>query len=271
MLATTLEATPQGRVRVARVGQGPPVVFLHGYPDNLQIWSAAAARLAARFDVFAFDWPGLGESEAWPGEATPEGQAERLAALLDHWRLPRAAVVGADMGGQAALAFAALYPQRVTRLAVMNTLAFGDGPTSWEIAVLRRLPLNGLLLRGLPGAVFHRAVGTSLPRGTALPGELTRDFWTSFQRPEVRRFLARLCAGYERALPALPALYARIACPTLILWGGRDRHFPPAQGERLAASVPGARLALLEDGSHWMMWHRAEAVADHLARFLGST
>ena len=270
MLPAALEATAHGRVRVARLGQGRPAVFLHGYPDNLQIWAAVAARLSARFDVRAFDWPGLGESDAWPGEATPQGQAERLAALLDHWGLEQAAVVGADMGGQAALAFAALHPRRVSRLAVMNTLAFGDGPTSWEIRVLRRLPLNGLLLRGLPRTVFTRAVRTSLPRGTALPEELTRDFWTSFRRPAVRGFLAGLCLGYEHALPALPALYARITCPTLVLWGGRDRHFPPAQGERLAATVPGARLAVVEDGAHWMMWHRAEVVADHLARFLAT-
>lgn len=271
MLETRPQATAHGRVRVARLGQGPPVVLLHGYPDNLQIWSAVAPLLTERLEVRAFDWPGLGESEAWPGEPTPEGQAGRLAALLDSFGLERAAVVGADMGGQAALAFAALHPQRVTRLAVMNTLAFGDGPTSWEIAVLRRLPLNGLALRGAARIVFDRAVRTSLPDGTRLPDDLARDFWTSFRRPEVRAFLARLCAGYERALPGLPALYARIACPTLVFWGGRDHHFPPAQGRRLAETVPGARFALVEDGAHWMMWHRAAEVASGLGAFLAAT
>jgi pimeloyl-ACP methyl ester carboxylesterase len=268
VLETTLEPFTHGRVRVARLGQGPPVVLLHGYPDNLQVWARVAPALAEGHEVRAFDWPGLGWSERWPGAETPAGQAARLRELLDGWGLERAAVVAADMGGQAALAFAALHPERITRLAVMNTLAFGDGPTSWEIAVLRRLPLNGLLLRGLPRQVFRRAVRTSLPRGERLPTELASDLWHSFRRPQVLRFLAALCAGYERALPELPALYARIACPTLVLWGGRDRHFPPAQGERLARTVPGARHALIDDGAHWMMWHRADQTARLLAEFL---
>ena len=268
MLATAMEATAHGRVRVARLGQGPAVVFLHGYPDNLQVWAPVATRLAAHLEVRAFDWPGLGQSDAAPGPDTPEGQAGRLRALFDDWGIARAAVVGADMGGQAALAFAALHPERITRLAVMNTLAFGDGPTSWEISVLRKLPLNGLILRNLPRLVFRRAVASSLPRGTALPADVAADMWAGFRQPQVLRFLARLCAGYERALPALPALYARIRCPTLVLWGGRDRHFPPAQGQRLAQTVPGAEHALLEDGCHWMMWHAADHVAEHLTRFL---
>jgi pimeloyl-ACP methyl ester carboxylesterase len=53
-----------------------------------------------------------------------------------------------------------------------------------------------------------------------------------------------------------------------VLWGGRDRHFPPAQGRRLAETVPDARFVLIEDGAHWMMWHRAAEVAGHLADFL---
>jgi pimeloyl-ACP methyl ester carboxylesterase len=263
-----MDDTPHGKVRVARLGQGPPVVLLHGYPDNLQIWARMAPRLASGLEVRAFDWPGMGWSAPWPGEDTPAGQAARLRDLLDHWGLERAAVVGMDMGGQAALAFAALHPARITRLAVMNTLAFGDGPTSWEIAVLRRLPLNGLILRGLPRIVFQRAVASSLPRGLTLPDEIARDLWSAFRQPAVLRFVARLCAGYERALPSLPELYARIRCPTLVLWGERDRHFPPPQGERLARTVPGAEHAIIPGGEHWMAWHAADEVAARLATFL---
>ena len=66
------------RVRFARAGSGPPIVFLHGYPDTLQIWSNIAARLANNFEVIAFDWPGIGESDAWSGGATPFDLAKRL-------------------------------------------------------------------------------------------------------------------------------------------------------------------------------------------------
>src|SRR3954453_10318181 len=92
MLPTLFETHEHGRrLRVARLGRGdgprPPVVLLHGYPDNLQIWCELARRLAAQFPVIAFDWPGMGCSDAWRGGTTPEHMADRLRALLDAWEI----------------------------------------------------------------------------------------------------------------------------------------------------------------------------------------
>src|SRR5713101_1511489 len=114
MLSTEIEIVPnRHRLRVARVGSGPPLILLHGYPDNLQIWCELAPRLASRFEVIAFDWPGMGFSDGWPGGATPAHMADRLAALLDSWHIERAVLAGMDMGGQPALVFAAQHPGRV--------------------------------------------------------------------------------------------------------------------------------------------------------------
>src|SRR5262249_54913820 len=126
MLPTTTETVADGRrLRVARLGDGPPLVLLHGYPENLQIWCELAPRLACLFRVIAFGWPGLGYSDAWPGGATPSHQADRLLRLLNAWGLGRVTLVGMDMGGQPALAFAALHPERLDRLVVMNSLVLG--------------------------------------------------------------------------------------------------------------------------------------------------
>ena len=114
MLSTTVEKLSSGRLlRIARLGSGPPVVLLHGYPDNLQIWSELATRLADHFEVIAFDWPGMGYSELWPGGTTPFHMAERLHKILDELEIERASLVGMDMGGQPALVFAANYPERI--------------------------------------------------------------------------------------------------------------------------------------------------------------
>jgi pimeloyl-ACP methyl ester carboxylesterase len=268
MLATTHETLPSGRkLRLARLGSGPPLVLLHGYPDNLQIWCELAARLSDHFTVIAFDWPGMGYSDAWPGGTTPTHQAERLLSLLDVWGIERAAVVGLDMGGQPALALAALHPERVSRLVVMGSLVFGDEPTSWEIRVLRRFGWNRFLLRRMPRLVFWRALGTFLPRGVCLPADLRADLWEGFRQPQVRAFVSKLCAGYQGALPRLPQLYAKVRCPTLVLWGGNDRHFPPRQAERLHAAVAGSRLAVVPGAEHWMPWYLADEVAQRVLSF----
>lgn len=269
MLVTKLETLASGRrLRIARLGNGPPLILLHGYPDNLQIWSELAPKLADRFEVIAFDWPGMGYSEAWPGGTTPFHMADRLRMILDDLALERVGMVGQDMGGQPALAFAARHPERMLHLTVMNSLVLWDEQTSWEIQVLRKYGWNRFILRNFPRLVFQRSEKTFLPRGLKLQAELRADLWESFRRPEVRNFIARLCAGYQGTLDRLPELYQTIACPTLVLWGESDQHFPPAHAKRLHAAIPGSSLQIIPGAQHWMAWYLADVVAKSITGFI---
>jgi pimeloyl-ACP methyl ester carboxylesterase len=118
--------------------------------------------------------------------------------------------------------------------------------------------------------VFRRAEKTFLPRGVRLPAELRADLWESFRRAEVRQFISRMCAGYQGRLPGLPEVYRRVRCPTLALWGGRDKHFPPIHAERLRETVAGSRLEVVAGAEHWMPWYLADEVAGRLGAFLAS-
>jgi len=271
MLEPAHQTLPDGkRVRVARTGDGPPLVLTHGYPGNLRIFTRLADELADDFEVIAFDWPGLGGSEAWEGGAAPEQMADRLVALLEAWDRESVYLAGMDMGGQPALVATAEFPERIRKLAVMNSLVVGEESTSWEIALLRKFGFNRFALRHLPSVVFVRALWTFLPFGSSLTTEVRADLWRHFRRPEVREFVTRMCAGYEAALDRLPNYYEAIERPTLALWGAEDKHFPPTQGRRLAEMLKPASLEILPDGHHWMVWHRPEAVAEQLrAHFLG--
>lgn len=268
MLQTTFETHREGRLRVARLGRGPPLVLLHGYPDNLQIWCELAPRLADRFEIIAFDWPGMGYSDVWRGGTTPAHMADRLLKLLDAWNIDRAGLVGMDMGGQPALAFAARHPERTRHVVVMNSLVLWNVQTSWEIRVLRQFGWNRFILRHLPWAVFWRAERTFLPPGVTLPQALRADLWETFHRLEVRTFIIRMCAGYQGMLPRLPELYGRIKCPTLILWGEADAHFPPIHAEQLHTLVVGSKLQIVSGGKHWMAWHMAGTVAEQIRAFI---
>ena len=270
MLDTAFVAPLGHRPRLARLGPAAApetVVLLHGYPDNLQVFSALAPLLAEGRQVLAFDWPGLGDSAAWPGGTTPVALAQRLLALLDAWNLPRVHLVGQDMGMQPALVFAATYPERLHSLTALNGLAGGEVITSWEITWLRRLGLNRLLLRHLPRLVFGQALRTFLPRPEALPTPLRQELWRTFRQPAVRDYIVRMCAGYEAQLPRLPARYQQISCPVLILWGANDKHFPVAQARYLATLIPRARLVIIPQAPHWMVLTHAPQVAAALQRF----
>ncbi|MDA1053762.1 MAG: alpha/beta hydrolase [Planctomycetota bacterium] len=265
LLETHLETLGNGKLlRVARLGHGPPLLMLHGYPENLQIWSQLAPLLASRFQVIAFDWPGMGYSEAWPGGATPQIKADRLMTMLDEWKIDKASILGMDMGGQPALAFAARHRDRVERLIVMNSLVFGDEKTSWEIRWLRKFGFNRFALRHLGRVVFRRAESTFFPPGVRLDREIQDDFWRAFSSVEVRRFVSKMCAGYQGTLDKFPALYERITCPTMVLWAERDKHFPLIQAERLHRCIAASQLEVIPDGTHWMALCRAEELAERI-------
>ncbi|HLJ28216.1 MAG TPA: alpha/beta hydrolase [Candidatus Angelobacter sp.] len=271
MLPTSIEVLAGGRkLRVARMGAGQPVLLLHGYPDNLQIWCELAPRLATRFRVIAVDWPGMGESDPWPGGTTPMHLGERIGALLDHWKLERAHLLAMDMGAQPALACAAQSPQRVMSVVAMNSLVLWDEETSWEIGLLRKFGWNRFILQNLPRLVFGRAERTFLPRGARLPAELRADLWNCFRRAEVRSTIAKMCAGYQGTLPRLPDLYRRIGCPTLVLWAENDKHFPVEQAQRLHSLIAHSQLQIVARGQHWMAWNMAEELAARIHGFLGA-
>ena len=230
MLDTRLVTTGKGhKLRVARVGDGsPPLVLLHGYPETLQIFCRLANLLARHVEVIAFDWPGMGASEPWSGGASPVHMAKRLIRVLDELKLSKVHLAATDMGGQPALVAAAEYPERIEKLVVMNSLVLWDEPTSWEIRLLREHGWNRFLIERFPRIVFRRAEQTFLERPAKLPRELRRDFWDHFRRADVRRFISRMCGGYQGFLPELPRYYEKIRRPTLALWGERDHHFPPS-------------------------------------------
>lgn len=271
MLQTKIETHSGKKLRVARLGEGTPLLLLHGYPDNLQIWSELAPQLAANFEVIAFDWPGMGYSEAWSGGATPFDMARRLVALMDDWRIDRAVIVGHDMGGQPALALSAEHPERVSHLVVMNSLVIWDERTSWEIELLRRFGWNRVLLERLPRTVYRHALRTFLPRGYKLSDKLQCDLWNSFENPEVRRFVVRMCAGYQGTLKKLAEGYSKIRTPSLFLWAEQDKHFPVAHARKLATIVPGARLEEIPGAQHWMALYLTADVGSRILRFLGAS
>src|SRR5687768_5920411 len=100
--------------RIWVVGEGPPLILLHGFPETLAGWSEVAPRLARRHRVYAFDWPGQGESSA-PASMplNPFALAAFLTAFLDAEAIDRAHVVGVDIGMPPALILAAQQPARV--------------------------------------------------------------------------------------------------------------------------------------------------------------
>ena len=108
----------EASLRFRDEGRGPPVVFIHGWTLDLEVWNPQAAALAESFRVVRYDRRGFGLSGGEPGRAA---DVEDLGRLLDHLQLASVTLVGLSQGARVALAFALAHPERVAGVVL-------DGP-----------------------------------------------------------------------------------------------------------------------------------------------
>ena len=122
-------AIDDGTIAVRSFGSGPAVVFVHGFPVHGATWRWLLPDLAARFRCLVVDLPGLGDG-GWTRatDFTFTGQARRLARLAERLGLERFGIVAHDTGGTVARHAALLTPERVDRIALINTEIPGHRP-----------------------------------------------------------------------------------------------------------------------------------------------
>ncbi|HET6148686.1 MAG TPA: alpha/beta fold hydrolase [Polyangia bacterium] len=222
-------------------GAGAPVVLLHPFPCNRRYWATVAAALAAPDRrLLTVDAPGFGESAAATTFAIADW-ADDVAALLDALDLATATVVGLSMGGYAALAMAARHRARLAALVLADTRAAADSAEvrrarADAIALLDSAGVAGYLDRSLPRLLAPEAPAAVLVQARAL-AETRAD--------QLRAGIAAL-----RDRPDRTAELSAILCPTLVLAGARDQVVPPEEMRGMAATIPGARFAILEGAGH---------------------
>lgn len=249
------------------VGEGQPVVFLHGFPLDHSMWAPQLRALAAMARCIAPDLRGLGESRGDSRGDSPsmERHADDVAALLDALAIPRAVVVGLSMGGYVALALWRRHRARVGALALVDTRAGADGDEARE----KRHQLIALARAEGSAAVAERQLA-------GLVGKTTRA-----ERPAVVEALRATMtrAPVEGIVGALEAMLARpdstpllatIDVPTLVVVGDEDIVTPPKEARAMAAQIPGARLEVVPGAGHMSNLERPEAFTAVLRGWLAS-
>ncbi|MEV7772792.1 alpha/beta fold hydrolase [Kitasatospora sp. NPDC086791] len=231
-----------GRLWAERVGSGSPVVLLHGSGMDSRLWDAVLPELAHHHDVIRYDARGLGRS-AEPER--PFDDVEDLRAVLDHFGLARAALVGLSLGGETALDFALAHPDRVTALGLIGSSVSGhDWPPTPETTAYAEARRRG---DAAALAELELSVWAALGR-TAPGGELIA---TMVEENAARRIVSEHFLAGAPGRPAEPRL-GEVAVPTLVVHGDRDHPEIAAIAKRLAADIPGARARLLPAADHYL-------------------
>lgn len=260
-------------VRVLEVGEGPPVLFLHGAASAATAWAPLAARLATRHRCLLVDRPGCGLSPASPealrfgaGNGRRRADAfDRFAALadelavavLDGLGVERAALVATSLGGHLGLRAAAAHPDRVERLVCLGWPVGAPGDPVPMGVRLASIGWLGRLGARLP--VTDRAVRRTLkrlgigadalgPAGVAWYRALARCTPTVANEVAALPPMLGLTRGQRPEALLSDTLLRRIQAPTLFVWGTDDPFGGTESAEAFAPRVPGARLCLVGTG-----------------------
>ncbi|MFH8972904.1 alpha/beta fold hydrolase [Streptomyces sp. NPDC017890] len=268
-----------GGARVACWESGPPdaepVVLLHGYPADHHCWRHQIPPLSRQHRVIAPDLLGWGGSDR-PLHLSFDYDTEvaRLGRLLDALGLGPVNLVGHDYGGFLSLGFAETHPERVRRLAVLNSRAHATFTRNWYavfslVSLAGRTPVLRPAAMRLPYAALHRRAFAPLVRAGHLDPGVLDGYVGWMATPEGRRWLLHYFGDYRT--PPRPELRRRlhaVRCPTAVIWGRADTYLRPAIATQLAGAVPGAELTMLDDAGHWVMDERPAEVTAALRRLL---
>lgn len=225
-------------------GDGPAILFVHGFPFDRTLWRTLATTLTGWRRV-APDLRGFGDTPMQDGDGTLGTYADDLAALLDAMEIDQAVLCGLSMGGYIAFEFMRRHPGRVRGLILANTRATADDADQRagrekQAARVRR-----------DGPAF--LVDALLPRLLA-PG--TRQTMPDVVE-QVRAMMGRASAdGVVHALDAMrtrvdsTSTLATIRVPTLVIGGREDPIVPVPEVRAMADAIPGAHCTIVHDAGH---------------------
>lgn len=248
-------------VRVPFVAQGDPtgvpVLLLHAWGESRGCFDRLLPALPPGVRAFAFDQRGHGDADKpAKGYALADFAAD-VVAFLDAVDLASVVLLGSSSGGYVAQEVAVARPSRVSGLVLVGAPRSLQGrpPFADEVDLLR-------------DPVDPDWVRTSLswfPRFHDVPDRYLEDRVRDGVRMPARVWREAL-AGLSTAVP--PTDRGAITAPSLVIWGGRDELLSREDEERLAASIPGARLVVYEEAGHLVLWEQPERVAADVAGFV---
>ena len=262
-------------VNVIDLGEGPPLVFVHGLSGSWPNWLEQLPVFAQGRRVIAMDLPGFGHSPMPAEPITISGYARILDDLFGTLGLDAATLVGNSMGGFISAEVAIAFPERVERLALVSAAGIsthGRGDVERVVPSLRRvervLAAYTAWMAARSDTVARRPGLRNLTFGlvtrhpSRLGGELVAEQLRGAGKPG---FMQALQANLE--YPIRERL-GEIACPTLIVWGDEDRLITVRDADVFEQMIPSSRKVVFANTGHMAMLERPAAFNELLDEFL---
>jgi pimeloyl-ACP methyl ester carboxylesterase len=263
---------PGSTVGYVELGQGEPLVFVHGLSGCWQNWLENLPHFARRYRCVALDLPGFGSSPKPSWEISIPGYGRLLHDFCERLGISASAVVGNSMGGFIATEAAIAAPGRFSQLVLVSAAGI-----TWAEARQESARMIGRAGRVAAPLLFRfRKVGLERPRARQLsfrgifdqPNRLRPELLYEQMEPALQS------PGFPDAIRTLVGYDIRerlgeIEVPTLIVWGRNDRVVPVPAAYSYQRRIPGARLEIFEHTGHLPQLERPARFNRLVEEFLG--
>jgi len=250
------------RIQYLKIGEGdgPPLLLLHGFGGDINIWVFNQEALAAERIVYAVDLPGHGGSTKDVEEGDLASLVGVVEGFMDEMGIEKAHVFGHSMGGAVAGSLAIAHPERVESLALIASAGLGE-------------EINGDYIEGFISANRRKEMKNALTLLFADPELVNRQLVNDvikFKRLDgvdeaLRTMADKLFPDGKQA--DVPDLSNVEVVPMLVVWGREDQILPVSHSE----NVPGhARVEVLDNSGHMPQMESAGAVNRIIGEFLDS-
>jgi pimeloyl-ACP methyl ester carboxylesterase len=257
------------------VGQGEPVILIHGFGGSMWQWEHQQIPLSAKVRLITPDLIGSGLSDKPEIEYLPEQILDYFVSFMDVLQIPQATLAGNSMGAGLAIGMALEHPDRVSKLILIDGFPANVRENLTSPSLRRALDTNA------PSWVV--SFGNWLFGGFVIepvlkemvydPAQLTPAVIERSNRNRQRPGLTAPILSVRDTLPMWEAGFANrlgeLAHPTLILWGEEDRVFPIRVGEELQRTIKGSSLVRIPKAGHIPQWERPDLANKAMIDFLG--
>jgi pimeloyl-ACP methyl ester carboxylesterase len=251
------------RIRIARQGQGSPILLIGGLGNNVDIWAPLVNELSVDYETIAVDGPGMGLSSTPLRPLSMFELADFYASLIRTLGLERVTVCGLSFGGAIAQQLAYQFPRLVDRLVLCGT-GPGMGGIPGSLVALTELAMPWR---------YYTAARMRKVAPLIYGGRMARDSEALERHLEDRLKAPPSVVGYYYQLAALAGWSSlpwltQLASPTLVIAGDADPVFPVENAYLLGRLIPHARVEILDRAGHMFVVDSAMQVAPLITSFL---
>lgn len=262
-------------IRYAELGEktNPTLLLLHGVPENLQSWYATGRLLAKNYHVLAIDWPGFGGS--YPLQSTNDYTSQNFAKvvvdLMDSLEVPNAILMATDIALLPALLVGLEYPERVSKLVVMDGIPFPRPQyTSWELKSFAKKGsiLGKAMIEWFPSVAAQIAYLKGFYRGHSIPSEVRNEFLIDSKSKITQKAFSSYFHNFHIGQKYFEQRAHLLKTPVLVVWGKQDRFIKVDLAYEIAEKLPNAQLEIIDKAGHYIHMDTPEKLVDVVTKFL---